>query len=290
MTASRSASLSVPAVSHDAGVVATAADTAGPASAAARVRALRQVLEARHRDAVPRTVDGPPLASGWPDVDALLDGGLRPGASVSVDAAPGAGGLALASAWTASAAIARDAALVVDGAGDGSPLAFAAGAPWVVTPPEGALWSSVDLALRGGGFGLVVVLLPPGPGRAPARVGPRLAGLLREHGTRFVALHAGAARALPFTPTHALALRLRAVRWLASPLGAVPLGRSLEVRRPGGDALPFDRLEPPREPRRDPRTDPRLDEERLHPDLRSDRLRARPRAPDRRTSRRRRSW
>ncbi|MFK7985240.1 MAG: hypothetical protein AB8I08_04345 [Sandaracinaceae bacterium] len=257
---------------------------ADPASAFERVESLRSALRARFGARVDPTVRrerraGEPIPSGWTRVDAAV-GGLRPGESVLVDGAPGAGSLALASSWAREASIRGVPVLVIDGLGSSLPHAWveaeAARAPvWVVrcaTPhaesDTAPLWPALDVALRAGAFGLALVLDPPlsAPG-----VGARIVRLAQEHGTRLLLTQsrlagAGARRAPPWPPTHRVGLRAGSVRWVEGPAGAAPVERTLEVVGERGQ---------------EPGTDDTAEGERRR-DLGPNRMCPDPRTPDRR--------
>jgi len=225
----------------------------------ATIEALRAEIGERFREAIPASGEapGPALSSGWERVDALLPhGGLRPGESLAVEAAPGAGGVALLSSWVRAASRAGEPAAVVDPSPSCLPHPWVepedGDAPiWIVTPTPADFWPAVDVLLRSGAFGLLALVEPP---TAPTGVGPRLSRLLRKRSGRLLVL--GQA---PFPPSARLCLRTTALRWCPSPLGEAPTERQLSITSALGHA----------EVHRD--------------DTRTDRLRAAPRAADRRT-------
>jgi hypothetical protein len=243
-----------------------------PAEKLSTLEALRSRIAERFRGTVPQggatPSPGPALASGWPAVDGQLL--LRPGDMVTVHAPPGAGGLALASAW-AQAAVARDEpVLVVDAEGSSLPHPWVtpahARAPlWVVVPPRPVeAWPAVDIGLRSGAFGLVVLLDPPPP---PRGAGPRLTHLARTRQARLVLSRWRrwpSGEGLSLGPR--LHLQATRVDWAESPMGAAPTTRVLEVRLGTAGGV--------------------LDENEVmhHDEVRTDRLRPSPRAADRRPS------
>lgn len=239
----------------------------GDAARRETIEGLRAAIAARFRDAVrPATAPrGPALASGWEAVDrSLPGGGLAPGETAVLEGEPGAGGLALASAWAQSAAARGEPVAVLDAAASCLPHAWVepadTAAPiWVVRPPVPAdVWPAADIVLRSGAFGLVILL---DPGVAPVGVGPRLVRLARDRDARLIV--AGEA---PFAPTARVRLRLCAIEWDEGPTGDAPAARAFEARcgtRGGLEA-------PPGEVRRE--------------DARTDRLRPAARAADRRPS------
>ena len=210
-----------------------------------------------------RPCPGLVLPSGWDAVDgALPNGGLGPGETAVLEGPPGSGRLALAGSWARSAAERGEAALVVDAGSVTLPHVWTEppGAPapiWVVRPRRPAeAWPALDIALRSGAFGLLVLLEPdpPRPG-----VAARLLRLCREHGCRVILT--GPA---PFRPTAHLTLRAVEVRWRSAPVGDAPELRSLRVSLDSPGTVACERTEVQRD------------------DSATDRLRARPRAPDRR--------
>ncbi|MBO6936986.1 MAG: hypothetical protein JJ863_18590 [Deltaproteobacteria bacterium] len=204
----------------------------------------------------PRADSGERLLSGWPALDVRL-GGLGRGQSLLVQAAPGAGGLALVGDWLTYAADADHRVALIDAEGSVAPEAALADAPiWVVRTPHG--WVAADLLLRSGGFDLVAMVGVPPADRG--RVGPRIRRLLAEHGTRLIALGARP----PFRPDHSVSVSLAAVEWSASPVGDAPRRRTFRVETAGASF------------------------EVTRADCSIDRLRADPLAPDRRASRGRR--
>lgn len=212
---------------------------------------LRAALRVRFGAAVDaevraRPADGRPIPSGWTRVDESLDGGLRPGETALVSGGPGAGSLALASGWAREHVLRREPVLVLD------PLATSLAHAWI--EPEGAeapiwrlgvgaafgtereLWPALDIALRSGAFGLLVLLEPP---PAPRALAARVARLAREQRARLVVtdstldpgdLETRAGGAAPWPPTYRVQLSAGLVRWVEGPLGAAPERRALRGR------------------------------------------------------------
>ncbi len=211
---------------------------------------LRDALRARFGAAVDPEVrarpEGPAVPSGWTRVDAELGGGLRPGQTALVSGDPGAGSLALASAWGREHARRGEPVLVLD------PAATSLAQAWVppedATAPiwrlavgeafgtEGELWPAFDIALRSGAFGLLVLLEPP---RAPASVAGRVTRLARERRARLVVTRCAldlaptrgweaGDRPAPWPPTFRIRLSAGLVQWVEGPMGAAPSRRQME--------------------------------------------------------------
>jgi hypothetical protein len=228
--------------------------------------ALRERFGAEVDAELRRPVDGEPVPSGWSRVDRALDGGLRPGRTVLVEGAPGAGSLALASSWAREVCRRGEAVVVLDAAGSALPHAWveppdASGPIWALHAGEREVWPALDIALRSGAFGLVVLLEPPG---APGGIGARVLRLARANGTRLVVTQ-WPGRAPPWTPSHRIELASGVVRWVHGPCGAAPLERHVEVSCGDGRRQPVP-----------------VGPERRADDARTDRLRPAPRAADRR--------
>ncbi len=203
---------------------------AQPAERLATVAALRLELEQRFREAIPDSAprDGLALGCGIAAIDALLPhGGLRPGETATVDAREGAGRTSLLSSWARTAALAGEEVAVVDASAEAAPHAFvepegARAGIWTITPAREQVWAALDLLLRSGAFGLILVMGAP---RALRDIGSRLAALARDRRCRLV--FAGAA---PMRPQVQLALRLRGIDWQEAPIGAMPRARRIEAR------------------------------------------------------------
>ena len=128
---------------------------------AERLRLVKASLQERFAEiARPRADTGERLLSGWPALDLRL-GGLGPGESLLIRAAPGAGGLALVGDWLTYAADAEHRVALIDAEGSVAPEAALTRTPlWVVRTPQA--WVAADLLLRSGGFDLVAMVgLPP---------------------------------------------------------------------------------------------------------------------------------
>lgn len=229
------------------------------------VDALRTALRERFGASVEvhRELGGDPIPSGWSRVDRALDGGLRPGQSVLVVGSPGAGSLALASSWARATTRREEPVIVLDAAGSSMPHAWIepedARAPiWAVRVRGHEVWAALDIALRSGAFGLMVLLDPPDP---PSGVGVRAARLAKDRGTRVIVTQWPGVRSAPWTTTHRIGLASGLVRWVDGPLGAVPRTRQVEVKV--GERG-------------------RRDTEEIDASIIPDRLRPTPRAPDRR--------
>ena len=216
---------------------------------------LRELIAARHPDAT-REAEARRelLASGWPSLDRVLDGGLARGELLWVHAPWGGGGLSVASTWVRHAAMRGCAALVVDARGSTLPHAWVppegAGAIWVARPESNQAWLALDLAVRAGGFELVVALDAP-----RARDAARVRRLVRERETRLVLI--GDVR--PMRTPRSVQVCVDRVRWVSAPHGDAPHDRTLRVMNEEGGASLVE--------------------------VHTDRLRPRPRAPDRSTSR-----
>lgn len=189
-----------------------------------------QLAELRARIEPPPTTGarvGVPIASGFDELDAWLGGGLWPGQSARIDGPPGAGGVSISSAWARSAASVGEPVLVVDAGGRALPHAWVepddGSAPiWVVRPARPAeAWPAVDIALRSGAFGLVVLLDPP---TAPRGAGPRLLRLARGRAVRLL-LRGDA----PFRADALIRVAASPVRWRVAPIGDAPAPRELEI-------------------------------------------------------------
>jgi hypothetical protein len=246
-----------------------------PAERLPTLEALRTRIAARFRGTSPEggvpPSPGPALACGWPAIDGRYL--LRAGDTVTVHAPPGAGGLSLASAWARAAVVEKEPVLVVD-AQDASlphPWVTPAGAKaplWVVAPPRPAgAWPALDIALRSGAFGLLVLLDPPPP---PPGAGPRITHLVRTRQARLVIC--GGLRGPGWSSGIHLHLRPTRIHWTTAPTGAAPAARTLEVHVPTG--------------MHDGAREGAWDEQRMmrDDDVCTDRLRPAPRAPDRRPS------
>lgn len=241
-----------------------------PAEKLPTLEALRARIADRFRGTVPQESPpprGPALESDWAAVDRLLV--LHPGDLVTLDAAPGAGALAVASAWARAASRQGEPVLVIDAEGSCLPHGWVeppdGRAPiWVVEPPRPAeAWPAVDIGLRSGAFGLVILLDPPSP---PRGASTRLAHLARTRLCRLVHLRSRRApMALPGSSR--VRLRMTAVQWSEAPIGSTPAERTLEVSV--GSAH---------------RSSPFVEVTRDDDDIRTDRLRPSPRAADRRPS------
>lgn len=185
------------------------------------------------------------VPSGWSSVDRSI-GGLGPGQVAAVEGSPGAGSLALASSWAGHAVRRGEPVVVFDAAGSALPHAWvepedARAAIWCVRAGERDLWAGVDLALRSGGFGLVVLLEPPS---APPSASARTLHLLAEHGTRLLVSH-WPGRFAPVRATFRIRLAAGTVRWVVGPTGAAPSGREVEVScARAGTPLPPAHVEP----------------------------------------------
>ena len=206
-----------------------------------------------------------PLPSGWALLDAVLDGGLRAGHTAAVEGPAGSGATALLCAWTRQAAWRGEPVAVIDTLRTTLPHAWVepddARAPiWVALPmsPRDA-WPAVDISLRSGAFGLVVVLDPPPP---PTGTGTRLLRLARDRACRLILRPARGPP--PLRPHVHITLSPGRLSWTLAPIGAAPSGRALQIRAGCAHAAPA------------PPVSVSLD------DVCTDRLRPRPRAADRR--------
>ena len=202
------------------------------------LEALRLELARRFREALPETrpEEGPALGSGLEALDAILPhGGLRPGESARFEAAPGAGALGVLSSFARNAVKAGEAVAVVDASPHALPHPWVEpegaeeGSLWVVTPEAHETWAAVDVLLRSGAFGLVIVV----DARAASRdVGLRATRLVRQRRTRLLVTGPKA-----FPTTFEVALRLASIEWDEAPLGAVPSRASVEASCDGRRAL-----------------------------------------------------
>lgn len=224
---------------------------------------LRALIATRFPSALPdATTRRELLGSGWPALDRVLDGGLARGELLWVHASWGGGGLSLASAWARHAATCEHDVLVVDARGSTLPHAWVRpegrGAIWVTTPGIDRAWLALDLAIRAGGFELVVALDAP-----RTRDAARVRRLVRERETRLVLVGDVA----PMRTSLSASVCVDRVRWVSAPHGDAPASRTLRVlseherEEEGGTSL--------------------VEVHTGH----TDRLRPRPRAPDRSTSR-----
>ena len=205
------------------------------------IAALRSVIVERFGGAAlpegGQSLRGTPLGSGWDVVDdALLGGGLAPGETALIDAVAGAGALALASSWARQASRLGEPVAVLDVGGCSLPHPWieppGARAPiWVVTLTERRqCWPAIDMALRSGAFGMVLLLDAAAP---PRGIGARLLSLVRQRETRLVV-----SGALPFSPTVRIRMRLERIHWDESPVGKLPARRQLSVScSPGRGAV-----------------------------------------------------
>lgn len=238
-----------------------------PAEKRTTLEALRTRIAERFRGTVPEMEGlaprGPALTSGWPAVDRALV--LRPGHAVTLQAEPGAGSLALVSAWARAASRQGEPVLVADATGSSLPHPWVeppdGRAPiWVVVPPRPTeAWPAVDIALRSGAFGLVALFDPPTP---PRGTGPRLLHLARTQQGRLVVSAPG----ISLPGCTRVRMHATGVRWREAPVGAAPTGRALEVAATSG-------------PEPQPFVEVMRDD-----DVHTDRLRPSPRAADRRPS------
>lgn len=200
-----------------------------PAEKLASIAALRLELEHRFREAIPdaRPLEGEAIGTGIAALDALLpDGGLRPGESALVDAREGAGLTSLLSSWARTASLAGETVAVLDATDEASPHAFVEpeggrAAIWTILPRPAEAYPALDVLLRSGAFGLLVVRgAPP----ALRDVGSRLQALARDRRCRLIFCgHA------PMRPTVRMSLRLRGIEWLEAPVGAMPRARRIEA-------------------------------------------------------------
>ena len=219
---------------------------------------LRDLIATRFPHAVP-TPDAARrelLGSGWPALDRALRGGLARGELAWVHAPWGGGGLSVASRWARHAATHDCNVLVVDARGSTLPHAWVRpkdhGAIWVVRPQIDRAWLALDLAIRAGGFELVVALDAP-----RTRDAARVRRLVRERETRLVLVGDVA----PMRTALSARICVDAVHWVSAPHGDAPQSRVLRVlTEEGGTSL-------------------------VEVHGHTDRLRPRPRAPDRSTSR-----
>lgn len=201
-----------------------------PAERHASVAALRLELEQRFRDAIPdvRPLDGEAIGTGIAALDAYLpNGGLRPGETALVEASEGAGLTTLLSCWARTAALAGETVAVVDASEGASAHAFVEpegtkAAIWTILPRTNELYAALDVLLRSGAFGLVLVLGAPPVLRD---VGSRVQALARDRRCRLV--FGGHA---PMRPTVRVTLRLRGIDWMDAPIGAVARARRIEAR------------------------------------------------------------
>lgn len=200
-----------------------------PAEKLASVAALRLELEQRFRDAIPdvRPLDGVALGTGIARLDELLpNGGLRPGESALVDAREGAGLTTLLSSWARTAALAGETVAVVDATDEASPHAFvepegARAAIWTILPRPNEAYPALDVLLRSGAFGLLLVRgAPP----ALRDVGSRVQALARDRRCRLVFCDNA-----PLRTNVRMTLRLRGIDWLEAPVGAMPRARRIEA-------------------------------------------------------------
>ncbi len=203
------------------------------------------------------------LSSGWPYLDQSLEGGLARGELLWVHARPGGGGLSLASTWARRVAATGGCVLVVDARDTTLPHAWVPssthGAIWVVRPQREQAWFALDLALRAGGFELVVALDAP-----HARDAARVRQLVRERETRLVLVGDVA----PLTTSLTAGISVEGIEWIGAPHGDAPQSRTLRVSaesQPEGVTV--------------------VEVGIIVVDVHTDRLRSRPRAPDRSTSR-----
>ena len=220
-----------------------------------RPKELHALIARRFPDALPSTSTRTEiLASGCSPLDDALSGGLARGELLWLHAPWGGGGLSIASGWARHAAAEGGFALVVDARATTLPHAWVPastrGAIWVARPRREHVWLALDLAIRAGGFELVVALDAP-----PARDAARVRRLVRERETRLLLV----GEVAPLSVSTRVRVSLGGVRWIQAPHGDAPESRTLSVER--GDSVAEVRP------------------------VHTDRLRPRPRAPDRRTSR-----
>lgn len=152
----------------------------------------------------PSQTVGTPLATGWPDVDALLGGGLGRGRVIEIAGGRSSGKLALALAAAARATVAGQLCAFVDPRGElYPPSAAALGVDLtrllVVRPSRGAgaiaIARAAEIVARSRAFALIVVDLPAGQ-RLPDQIATRLRSAAHETGAAVVAL-TGSANAVP---------------------------------------------------------------------------------------------
>ncbi len=198
------------------------------------MEALRAELRERFREAVVEVppegealARGPALSSGWERVDALLPGGgIRAGESLGVDAEAGSGGIALLSSWAREASRQGEPVAVLDAGASCLPHPWVEppdgeASIWVVMPEPPDLWPSVDILVRSGAFGLLILVDPPSP---PPGVGHRLKRMLRRRQGRLLVLGSS-----PFPSARRLRLQMTGLRWTPSPVGDAPSERELSI-------------------------------------------------------------
>lgn len=185
-----------------------------PEEKRARLAALRETLARKGLRVESADTPAAPaaLATGWPEVDALLRGGL-PRRAISEVLGPAAGGkTSLVVAALAGVTRAGALAAWIDASGEAYPPAFAAAGVALprllfVRPdtPERQLWAA-EVLLQSGSFGAVVLdatALPPPPRAVLDRRAPVLRGAAESHGTALVVLAEA-----PFGLPHRLRLRV----------------------------------------------------------------------------------
>lgn len=179
-----------------------AAPALDPDDKHARLAALKETLSRKGLLVeLPDAPSGPaPLATGWPEVDAVLGGGFPRRAITEVLGEAACGKTTLAA--SALGALTRAGSLVawIDAAGEIHPPALAAAGVdlsrlLIVRPPDtqdssAALWAA-EVLLQSGTFAAVVLdatALPPPPRRALDRRAPVLRGAAEAHDVALVVL------------------------------------------------------------------------------------------------------